>query len=753
MKIFISLNICLFSILTLCSQGENNHWITQGYAIDFGTGFPTLRDQTGIARITPSSTVSDRQGNLLFYSDGIQVMNRDFDFMPGGLFLKGTSFADKTALFIPNPIDSNLYYLFTLNLRDREIQYSVIDRRLDNGLGDIVEGQKNIPFATNVASLMLSAKGVCGSIWLIIAEENSNQILSYEIDSDGIAASPIISDVSQESQLFTQTFPSRDLGLFSPDSKKLAIFNRLSSQIHLFDFDRNTGQFSNQINLPFPVGYGLSGGFSSDGSKLYVNQRDESIVPNPNQNPPPTHIFQFDLSANNRQQIIDSQTLIATKENTYQAFFQLSRDNSLYISDGNTHLSQIRFPNLLGTACGFMDSVLVFPNTTVNNHKAQNWVFSADLPSQKDSMFLPTDLNFCTSNELLLNLEGMGETFQWQDGTTSPTYTITEEGKYWVEISKGNCIFRDTMEAFSMPSSLDLGPDTTLCSNETLEITLTNLNANYTWQDGNNTSSISIETAGEYWVEIQEGNCITNDSITVNYHEFSINLGQDTTFCEPTEVNLDATTIDANYLWQNGSDNATFITQEAGLFWVEVTQNNCTETDSIFINFESLSVDLGADTTICDGTSLLLSTNNLSSQRIKWSDGSVDRHLLVEEGGIYEATISTQNCQTKDSIIVSTKTCLPDICNLYIPNTFSPNNDGENDFFQVYSGCETINFELEIYDRWGNRLFKTTDIQQHWDGKTNGQILENGVYLVKIDYQIEQQNKQETKVETLTILK
>lgn len=753
MKILISLNICLFSMLTLCSQGENNHWITQGYAIDFGAGFPTLRDQTGIARITPNSTISDRQGNLLFYSDGIQVMNRDFDFMPNGLFIKGTSFSDKTALFIPNPIDSNLYYLFTLNLRDREIQYSIIDRRLDNGLGDIIEGQKNIPFATNTAGLMVSAKGVCGSIWLIVAEENSNQILSFEVDAEGISASPVVSDVGQGSQLFTQTFPNRDLGLFSPDSKKLAIFNRLTSQIHLFDFDRNTGQFSNPINIPFPVGFRLSGGFSSDGSKLYVNQRDENIVPNPNQNPPPTHIFQFDLNSNDRQQIIDSQILIATKENTYQAFFQLSFDNSLYISDGNTHLSQIRFPNLLGTACEFMDSVLLFPSTTVNNHKAQNWVFSADLPSQKDSMFLPEDLNFCTSNELRLNLEDMGETFQWQDGATAPTYTITEEGKYWVEISKGNCTFRDTIEVFSTPSPLDLGPDTTLCSNESLEINLTNLNANYVWQDGNNTSSISIETAGEYWVEMQEGNCITSDSITVNYHEFSIDLGPDMTVCEPTEINLDATTIDASYLWQNGSDNATLTTQEAGIFWVEVTQNNCTETDSIFVNLESLEVDLRTDTTICEGTNLLLSVNNLTNQQIEWSDGSMGDNLLITESGIYAATIFTPNCQAKDSVTISTEACLPDICNLYIPNTFSPNNDGNNDFFQVYSGCEIANFDLEIYDRWGNRLFRTTDIQQYWDGKTDGQDLQNGVYLVKVDYQLEQQNRKETKVETLTILK
>jgi len=70
---------------------------------------------------------------------------------------------------------------------------------------------------------------------------------------------------------------------------------------------------------------------------------------------------------------------------------------------------------------------------------------------------------------------------------------------------------------------------------------------------------------------------------------------------------------------------------------------------------------------------------------------------------------------------------------VFIPNTFTPNGDGLNDFFQVMgSGMKIESFSMELSDRWGNLVYFTKDITAGWDGKVNGKEAENGVYIYKL---------------------
>ncbi len=101
--------------------------------------------------------------------------------------------------------------------------------------------------------------------------------------------------------------------------------------------------------------------------------------------------------------------------------------------------------------------------------------------------------------------------------------------------------------------------------------------------------------------------------------------------------------------------------------------------------------------------------------------------------------VKNQCGSSKDSIFVKVENCE---CYFWMPNAFTPNNDGLNDIFNIKSECEFIEFNLEIYDRWGEKVFVTHDLYHGWDGRIKGKkIGENGVYVWLLSYKAEVNHK------------
>ena len=91
---------------------------------------------------------------------------------------------------------------------------------------------------------------------------------------------------------------------------------------------------------------------------------------------------------------------------------------------------------------------------------------------------------------------------------------------------------------------------------------------------------------------------------------------------------------------------------------------------------------------------------------------------------------------------------------IYIPNTFTPNNDGDNDFFKIsYNEEDLINFSFLIFDRWGNIVLEEHEPNFIWDGTSKGQKLVDGAYIWKMNYQLEGQNNLVEQLGHLFILK
>jgi len=164
---------------------------------------------------------------------------------------------------------------------------------------------------------------------------------------------------------------------------------------------------------------------------------------------------------------------------------------------------------------------------------------------------------------------------------------------------------------------------------------------------------------------------------------------------------------------------------DSGIYNITFTDDFGCQIDS-FLNIEispSPIVNLGNDSMFCFKNPFYISAGNHSDYT--WQDGSTTANFLVENYGTYLVEVMNEwGCFGRDSISFSTN-CSTE---LFVPNAFSPNEDGENDFFQAY-GIEVVQFNLKIFDRWGAFIFESNNIEQGWDGKFKGQLKENGAYV------------------------
>ena len=184
-----------------------------------------------------------------------------------------------------------------------------------------------------------------------------------------------------------------------------------------------------------------------------------------------------------------------------------------------------------------------------------------------------------------------------------------------------------------------------------------------------------------------------------------------------------------------------FSSAEAGSFEIEVYLEDCGRIGSFFVevidctDLEAEYDSVTTDTTVCveDNFSFdLFGDDNLeffvNNEQIMLSDYVFDDTLTTT---IY---IGIDECDIVDSLTVTGEICdfeLPvtekNDC-FYIPNAFSPNSDGYNDKFEIYGDCPVTAFELIVFDRWGNYLYRSDDFSAGWNGEFRNLLLETGVY-------------------------
>jgi gliding motility-associated-like protein len=336
------------------------------------------------------------------------------------------------------------------------------------------------------------------------------------------------------------------------------------------------------------------------------------------------------------------------------------------------------------------------------------------------------------------NLPAVGYT--WTMNTFSFTATAAQTGHTWIIITTApsgssgliNSFCNTCNDTSAVNCSVNLGNDTTLCQGDALILNATTSNATYQWQDNSTNPTYTVSQQGTYWVKVTVNNCIATDTINVSYNPLPmIGLGNDTTLCQGDALILNATTSNATYQWQDNSTNPTYTVSQQGTYWVKVTVNNCIATDTINVSYNPLPViGLGNDTTLCQGDALILNATT-SNATYQWQDNSTNPTYTVSQQGTYWVKVTVNNCSMADTLKVESKNC--EII-IEMPNVFTPNNDGVNDYFYPIELKGITHVTLGIYNRWGQKLIETNNILTGWDGKYNGQVCTDGTYFWIIRY-------------------
>jgi gliding motility-associated-like protein len=225
--------------------------------------------------------------------------------------------------------------------------------------------------------------------------------------------------------------------------------------------------------------------------------------------------------------------------------------------------------------------------------------------------------------------------------------------------------------------------------------------------------------------------CKYRDSIEIRVKPLPVvNLGLDTTVCEGTSLQLQAYNPNSTYIWQDNSSSDKYTVDTEGTYRVEVNMNSCFSRDTINVEYKPKPrFTLGENQIICSGQPIILRPMVDPAWQLLWQDGTNNTFYTVNQPGIYSLEASNECGVTREEVLLT-----EGLCNVYIPNAFTPNADNRNELFKI-SGTALMNFfHLQIYNRYGKLVFETTDKNKAWDGIYKNKAAEAGAYIYMLKY-------------------
>lgn len=551
------LALLIFSMsLRLFSQNDCNYerphqadaWIFGNHSRLLFNFEPTLSNPTSNGYPLPNgcASIADAEGNLLFFTNGLQVWNKGLNIMINGNDLKGNNFATQSALIVPQPGNRNKYYLFTVDmyippLFQDGINYSIIDFS-NNGFGEVTS-KNNFLFDINAQKItgVLHQNG--RDYWVIthgFGPETGNTFYSYLVNDTGLVTTPVTSKIGA----IQQGNDNNAAGYMktSPDGSKLALLIPEMGTAEIYDFNTATGEVTNLRSSgsgTFVLPFGLE--FSPDNSKLYISTSPLGDGTN--------YLYQLDLNAADPFSTMfvvhrfDVNTV--GEADSLMGALQLAPDGRIYLSKfrrglyGKKNLGVIYNPDRPQGACNYNQL-----NHSVNN--------GFNLGSSESLIGLP---NHITS---FLDIPHFTYYDQCHHDTTG--FNITNKAN----IDDTNWQFND--------------PDGNQISNDPL------------------TPSYVFSEPGDYNVELTE----TFNGVDYNYTEqvrihalpfVDIGKGVDTIYILPnSSIQLDAGDYDFYYWEPGGKTDRYYNVTKEGLYSVIVTDSNCCQNaDQVYVKYSVLA--------------------------------------------------------------------------------------------------------------------------------------------------------------------
>ena len=372
----------------------------------------------------------------------------------------------------------------------------------------------------------------------------------------------------------------------------------------------------------------------------------------------------------------------------------------------------------------------------------------------------------CNSNVTLTANGGVGATYEWYDqsGNVFSTNNVVTvgNGTYWVTATSFGCpVISDTLTVISQSAPVvELGNDITIDCNSTvlLDPNISGGSGVYNYLWNNNSTSNTLNTGGGFY------SVIVTDDQTGCYGEDSINITEDqppnTVISGGGSICSDGSTVQINFLYDglipwdlqyyNQTDtflqtniqtaNYSITTSTSGTYQIlnVLDYNDCMSNYSgqaiVQVNQMPEAV-LSPDSYILYiGDTLLIQLPEDYSY-YQWFDQNNDSIsnssvLSIYQAGDYYVYVEDQNgCFDYSNSVTVDEVPRTE---LYVPNTFTPNADWHNEVFTVY-GKNIKEYSLKIFNRWGDLLFESNDIQKHWDGYFKGRKVDENKYLYYIE--------------------
>jgi len=325
--------------------------------------------------------------------------------------------------------------------------------------------------------------------------------------------------------------------------------------------------------------------------------------------------------------------------------------------------------------------------------------------------------------------------YKWNTGETTAFITKYEESSYSVKVFFDVCIIKDTAKlTVSLKPHPDLGPDQLVCENAVFPLFANTFGETFNWNTNSTTDHAVVNQPGTYWVEVTNGSCIESDTVLITFQpKHRVILPPDVAFCAGDKFNVVSITDakDPKYLWNTGAVTSSITIRREGNFILSVTDGPCVVSDTMKVVVNALPQVAPIELNICPEDSFIVHLPRQYSYFYSWNMTPFNDSVIHPRQQINLTVTDSNGCKWETWIASHLDMdCERDI---YVPNTFTPNGDGDNEFFSVVAFNMQL-LELEIFDRWGELIFSTTDPAKGWDGRYKGELCKTDVYEWKLLY-------------------
>lgn len=373
------------------------------------------------------------------------------------------------------------------------------------------------------------------------------------------------------------------------------------------------------------------------------------------------------------------------------------------------------------------------------------------------------DTTFCNKSTLPLTLQSSGQLgeYNWSNGAMSDAITVNDTGVFWC-VSDAQCkTFIDTYRIHYEPQEkLNLGKTLINCKNEPITIRSNIDSSSYLWSNGSTLDSITVNTTGVYTLTINNKCGIQKDSVHVYIQPPTpAPTPSDTIICQFIQdpvLNVKGNDL----LWYTHSAGIIgspiqprIITREPGLYnlYVTQTQGKCeSEKAHIAVDVRYTPHDiLGDRVTMCENDIQVIG-KNIPGVEYKWNTGELGCCVTADREGTYRLAM-TNECGTYiDTLIVYHTPC--DEC-IAMPNAFTPFTDYNNRVLRPLIKCPVSEFEIHVYNRWGNEVYASTDVYEGWNGRYRLEWAPAGVYVYIIKFRAKDKPQFQTMTGNVTLLR